>query len=193
MMAAEESAHATLDDEIGSGIYLKLVKGDKVRVRWIGGLIRFEQWFDGRDAEPGEWADKWAIALIHRDKDTKTNMVRGFKFGPMIYRAFQTLWRNDEWGDLSGYDVVIDVPGVSPSYYTVTPCRPVPLTEDEKTLVLENPLDLEAMYFSDNTRLVGEKKQPGQNAQARQIEQGAEADAAVVEASEGEYDPFAND
>lgn len=148
-MSAEQVQEVGWDEQGGDGssVYLRLKeKGQKVRVRFVGKPIKFEETVKTDDGKE-KTSVRFAGIVIYRNLDTKENEVKGFKFGWQIYKALRALNEDDEWGEPTQYDVQITRTEEQGSYYTVTPKPKSPITEAERQLVLEANLNLESMYL----------------------------------------------
>lgn len=130
--------------------YLKLAaKGDMVRIRIIGTPLRFLKTY--KDKETGQEETSWkrAAKVIYRNPDTKKDEVRGFEFGPQIGRSIQDFFKDEDWGNPEGYDLVITRAEEPGNFYKVMPKGKSPLTQGEKDLILESDIDLQKMYVKD--------------------------------------------
>lgn len=123
----------------GGGNYLTLSsKGQKERLRLLFTPIVFTEKFadakfDSSEAKRAAW-----VALRRTVVDGKASFEAvTFKASAMVYKGVVALVRSDEWGNPSGYDVVIERTEEKGRYYTVTPTRPKDLTDEEKAAIEE--------------------------------------------------------
>ena len=64
-----------------------------------------------------------------------------------IRHALQALWLNEDWGELTTYDIKIKKEGSGiETNYTVTPIPHKPLAADIKKALADSPVRLEALY-----------------------------------------------
>lgn len=84
---------------------------------------------------------RWYLGVI----DRKTNAYRILDIGYAVFKAIQTLAKDDDWGDPSRYDidVVVDPNGGSTGYYTVVAKPPKPLSASD--LVIKEDNDPESL------------------------------------------------
>ena len=82
---------------------------------------------------------RWLLGVI----DRKTNTYKVLDIGFSVFKSIQTYAKDDEWGDPSGYDIdiVVDPNGGSTGYYTVVTKRPRDLSDGDRLLQQENPVD----------------------------------------------------
>ena len=82
---------------------------------------------------------RWFLGVIDRKTDTYKILDIGFA----VFKAIQTLARDDDWGDPSRYDIdiVVDPNGGSTGYYTVVAKPPKPLSASDLIKREENTLD----------------------------------------------------
>jgi len=160
------TAASPWDQEVksGGGLYLKIEPNSSARVRFIGMPIAFQEEFSGKVS------DRWAAVVIEKTigPDNKPQRaVKGFKFGVMIFKAIQTLWRNEDWGNPEEYDVTITRTGSDKeTKYSVVPSPKKPISDEERTLVTEANIDLSALFLKNGNGV------------------------AAAGASPDEYDPF---
>lgn len=120
----------------GGGNYLTLTsKGQKERVRLLFAPIVFEETFPEGGKFESETAKRAAWVALKRNSDGSEPVT--FKASAMVYKAVQKLFRNEDWGDPSEYDVVVERTEEKGAYYLVTPTKPKPLTDEEKAAVAE--------------------------------------------------------
>jgi hypothetical protein len=84
---------------------------------------------------------RWYLGVI----DRKSNTYKILDIGFAVFKAIQTLAKDDDWGDPSRYDVdiVVDPNGGSTGYYTVVAKPPKPLSAGD--LVIREDNDPEAL------------------------------------------------
>lgn len=141
----------TEDRPKANSIYLKLTdKGQKEKIRIVSKPVMFTKVYTNDDGTEDK-SYRYAVKVIHRNMETKTNEVKGFEFGGMIFDHIQSFFKDGDYGNPTGYDLEITRTEEKGKYYTVIPKPPKPLTEEEKELVANADIDLERMYLGDNT------------------------------------------
>lgn len=153
------SSNGTKAQELGydaptrtQGKYLRLEsKGDTVRIRIVSKPYRFSETLEinGKTKE----VKRWAWVVIHKEiiDNLRVKTVRAFKAGAMIYGLIYDYVVSEDWGDPTHYDLTITRTEERGRYYTVTAMpKPIgPISEEEKKLVEEAALDLEALFSGD--------------------------------------------
>lgn len=90
----------------------------------------------------------WAFAVIDR-WDNRIKVCELTQSS--IMGAIKALVDNEDWGDPKGYDITVTRTGQKlETEYTVQPSPHKELSEEEKTLVNENPVNLEALFSGEN-------------------------------------------
>lgn len=159
------------DQEVssGGGLYLKIEPNTSARIRIVGRPLAFQDEFQGKKY------DRWGVTVIEKTLDANNKpqrAVKAFRFGVSIFKAIQSLWRNDDWGNPEDYDLTITRKGSGlDTEYTVVPSPKKPLTDEEKTLVEEANLDLVKLFLQNGN---------------------GQASAGTAKAATDEYDPFAD-
>lgn len=89
---------------------------------------------------------RWYLGVI----DRKNNAYRILDIGYAVFKAIQTLAKDEDWGDPSRYDIdiVVDPNGGSTGYYTVVAKPPKPLSAND--LVIKEENDPEALVRRAN-------------------------------------------
>ena len=79
---------------------------------------------------------RWFLGVI----DRKTDTYKILDIGYSVFKAIQTLAKDDDWGDPSRYDIdiVVDPNGGSTGYYTVVAKPPKPLSAGDLVKREEN-------------------------------------------------------
>jgi hypothetical protein len=130
----------------GGGLWLRLKKkGDKARVRLVSIPYRWVEKYTDQTGKNIE-ARKAAWLAIHKEvlNGTPLKSVVVFSSSAMVYGAVRTLAESEDWGDPTGYDIVVERTEESPAkYYTVTPIpRGMgPLTEEDLEMVKAANID----------------------------------------------------
>lgn len=80
---------------------------------------------------------RWFLGVI----DRKNNAYKTLDIGFAVFKAIQTLAKDEDWGDPSRYDIdiVVDPNGGSTGYYTVVAKPPKPLSAADLVLREDNP------------------------------------------------------
>src|ERR1700722_2808869 len=130
---------------------------------------------------------RWFLGVIDRKTDTYKILDIGFS----IFKAIQTLAKDEDWGDPSRYDIdiVVDPNGGSTGYYTVVAKPPKPLSANDLVKREENsPEELERRA-SPPTR---EKVQERLNSISEEINSGSISSSSHTddESTEGGNDNF---
>jgi hypothetical protein len=127
----------------GGKDYLKLETDKPAKIRLFGKPIVFHE---KSDFYP-EPQLRFASLCIYRNTETKTNEVKGFKFGWTVQKQIKAMVDDEEYGDPTKYDLKITKTGEKlTTKYSVLPMKERPLTDEEKALIAGCTLDLEAMY-----------------------------------------------
>jgi hypothetical protein len=82
---------------------------------------------------------RWFLGVIDRKSDTYKILDIGYS----VFKAIQTLAKDDDWGDPSRYDIdiVVDPNGGSTGYYTVVAKPPKPLSASDLVKREENSVE----------------------------------------------------
>ncbi len=83
--------------EGGSGLFLKLVDGDNVRLRIIGEPVVFDNDYKGN------LSTKYAWPVYNHDEEK----VQIFQGGAQIFNMIAGLAKDEEWGDPAKYDIKV--------------------------------------------------------------------------------------
>lgn len=176
------------DYEPKTGKYRRL-KDDapELRLRLVGGPKQFVKVWDGDGGTRVVQRFAWRALVKEKvsGKWTSTECV-GFDAPVTVYNAVKKLAQDPDWGNPNGYDLTFTCSGSGVNRkYAVTPSpAKSPLTADEKRLIEEADIDLEAMYQGD---------QPV-NGSAPVAHQPQKVQGhASPSASADEYDPFSED
>ena len=150
-----------------SSNYLKLTEGaNKFRV-CSPAVIGFEYWTndnkpvrlkskptekpnDVRVNDDGSYTIKhfWAFSVLDR-KDKVVKILELTQ--PSIMREIQALLENEDWGDITGYDITITRTGQGlETRYSVQPSPHKELTKEEQSLVARTEINLEALFQGAN-------------------------------------------
>ena len=183
---------------VDSGNFLKLKVGDKVKIRIVGRPLPFKQKYEARDGRPAMVKDWWAVIVIHRDIARRENIVKKFRFGTQIYIGLNDLALDEDFGDVTTYDIKITVPGTMPNYYIVKGLEKRPITDEEQALVAKAlpEMDLEKAFLSDRTipsREMSQEELDARTTREAKYQGPTVAEAPATQAAEGEYDPFVDD
>lgn len=125
---------------------LKIEAGKSAVVRCVGKPIAYDDTFEDKNTGEKTTKERYARIVIVRDAD-KGDSVRGFQYGWQVFKQLRALAQKASWGDLAGYDVEIENTGKLPDFWKVTPCEKKPLTEEDRSLVLEADIDLGALFL----------------------------------------------
>jgi hypothetical protein len=99
---------------------------------------------------------RWFLGVI----DRKNNTYKTLDIGFAVFKAIQTLAKDEDWGDPSRYDIdiVVDPNGGSTGYYTVVAKPPKPLSASDLVIKEENdPENLVRMTSPPTAEKVLEK------------------------------------
>jgi hypothetical protein len=109
--------------------------------------------------EKGDKAKRrWFLGVI----DRKNNAYKILDIGFAVFKAIQTLAKDDDWGDPSRYDIdiVVDPNGGSTGYYTVVAKPPKPLSAADLVIKEENdPEELARRAVPPSSEKVQERLQ----------------------------------
>lgn len=101
---------------------------------------------------------RWFLGVI----DRKNDQYKILDIGYAVFKAIQTLAKDDDWGDPSRYDIdiVVDPNGGSTGYYTVVAKPPKPLSATDLVKKEENnPEDLARKVVPPTAEKVQERLQ----------------------------------
>lgn len=128
----------------GATEYLKIKSGQTVRVRLVGQPIQYDDSYEGKANV------QFASLVLLRDSETKTSSVKGFRFGWTIQKALRALYKDEEWGDPTGYDVAISREGEKlDTKYTVVPKPKAAISKADAALVEASTLNLNKMFVEN--------------------------------------------
>lgn len=124
---------------------------------------------------------RWFLGVISR----KDNAYRVLDIGFAVFKAIQTLAKDEDWGDPSRYDIdiVVDPNGGSTGYYTVVAKPPKPLSAADLVIKEENdPEDLARKVVPPTSEKVLEKIAKIKADIASQAENTSTADTSTTDA-----------
>lgn len=171
--------------------YMKFLKGKNKFRAVSSAVVGYEYWSnenkpvrlkeypqelpkDIRVEESGKMSEIkyfWAFAVIDR-ADQKVKVLEITQKG--ILRELESLVQNEDWGSPKEYDVNVERTGDGlKTEYTVQPSPHKPLTEEEKTLIKETPVNLEALFFGGDPF---DKLSQPQEVQAFEVPTGQQSD-----------------
>jgi hypothetical protein len=76
-----------------------------------------------------------AVYVVHKH-------IQVFKASPLVYGLLWKLYKDEEWGDLSGYNVKVTRTEDKQSFYTVTPMKPGKIPDEDLKLWQTTEIDL---------------------------------------------------
>jgi hypothetical protein len=109
----------------GSNTYLRLKDGDNVKVRIFGEPVVFQNDYNG------QLSTKFAYVVWNYEQET----AQVFQFGKKIAGYLDDLADNEDWGDVTTYDIRLGRTGsgLNDTEYSVQPSpKSQPLTEEQK-------------------------------------------------------------
>lgn len=128
----------------GASDYLKIKSGETVRIRMVGTPIQYDDSYEGKANV------QFASLCLLRDPQTKTSSMKGFRFGWTIQKALRALYKDEEWGDPTGYDVAIHRDGEKlDTKYSVVPKPKGELSKADQELIKACTLDLNKMFVEN--------------------------------------------
>lgn len=148
--------------------YMKLEEGNN-KFRIVSeAVIGFEYWnennkpvrlkenpsekpADIRLNEDGSYTIKhfWAFVVIDRNDLSGVKILELTQ--PGIMRNIEDLINSEDWGNIEDYDITINRKGKGlETRYTVQPSPHKPLTKEEKEMVKNSPVNLEALFYNEN-------------------------------------------
>jgi hypothetical protein len=118
------------------GLFLKFEDGQSIRMRFPYPGIRFLKAFEEGDPVKERFG---TLVLVRRIRDGESlSEVKAFEFGASIAKALSALAKNEDWGDLSEYDVTVTRRGSGlGTKYTVVPSPKKPIAEKHLALLKE--------------------------------------------------------
>lgn len=105
-------------ESASSGLFVKIDPDTEVRIRFVGEPYSFMKAFkDGDPLKP-----RWASRCVVVNKEAKTFDAKVIEFGPQVKMQIANLYNDEDWGDVTKYDVSIRREGDGMSTkYTVVP------------------------------------------------------------------------
>lgn len=96
--------------------------------------------------------------------ESDQNAVKVTEFGPQVYGHIRSLFKTPDWGNPTGYDIMVDKNkgrGASGTYF-VTPTKRIALSDEEKAEVAEflGRMDLKELSAPLSNELIIEKLGP---------------------------------
>lgn len=124
------------------GLFLNLKDGETAKMRFLGTGINWRKDFTNENGETNT-SDRFASVVLYRNQETKANEIRVFEFGWQIQKQLRGFLNDEDWGSLEGYDVAITRTGkgLTTKYQCIAKPKK-PLTDDERELIKESPVDL---------------------------------------------------
>ncbi len=144
---AEELNDYSYEPQSDGGKYLRLkTKGQKIRIRLASKPYKYFKEFTDKDSGEKNLKELFAWAAV--DKTEAPFKGKAFTGGLMIYIAIKRLAQSEDWGDPTGYDLVIERTEIPGSYYTVSPVPKGmgPITKEDLALIADINL---AEMFAD--------------------------------------------
>lgn len=112
------------------------------------------------DGTPTEIKHFWAFSVIDR-ADGQIKLLSITQKGVM--REIESLVSNKEWGSPQAYDITVQRDGDGlETTYTIQPSPHVELTQEEKQLIANTPINLHALFEGKDPFEVMQQEQPGQ-------------------------------
>lgn len=146
-MAWEGSGYEARADE-GGFLFLKS-KGDKIWIRIASEPYRYVDKFQRKDGSPVQ-EKRVAWKVIHKElvDGRLRKTARVYRGTVMVYEQIQELIKNPQWGDPTGYDIVVTrAESKQHGFYIVTPIDKYkgPISDDDLEKIEEAEIDLESM------------------------------------------------
>lgn len=131
---------------------------------------------------------RWFLGVI----DRKTNAYKILDIGYSVFKAIQTLAKDDDWGDPSRYDIdiVVDPNGGSTGYYSVVAKPPKALTASDLVIREDNTPEELARRTTPPTP---EKVQERLDSIMQEISQGSPSRMESTDDSKEESDTYFKD
>lgn len=114
-------------ESANGGLFVKIDPDTEVRLRFVGDPYCFVKAFrEGEAPKP-----RWASRCILVNKESKTFEAKVFEFGPQVKAQIANLYNDEDWGDVTKYDVSIKREGSRmDTKYTVVPNQKSPADKD---------------------------------------------------------------
>lgn len=113
-----QDSWGTKPESASGGLFVKIDPDTEARIRFVGEPYCFMKAF--KDGDPPK--PRWASRCVYVNKKDKTFEAKVIEFGPQVKMQIANLFNNEEWGDLSKYDVTISREGSGmDTKYTVIP------------------------------------------------------------------------
>lgn len=122
------------------GLFLKMQKGDTVRIRIASDPYIYTQVFDGKESQRVGWI------VLHKELVDNKPVVtpKVYTAGMMIYGLVRTLAKDPDWGDPQGYDLKITRTEQQGKYYEVVAVpNGKPITAAEREMIASADINLE--------------------------------------------------
>jgi hypothetical protein len=137
----------------GGGNYLRLSKdGESLRLRLVSAPHIFTEEVTWGDKTQTKTNAAW-IVLHRTSEDGKAISVpRTFKAGMTVYAQIRDLDMDPDWGDPTGYDIVVTRTGtgLETKYGVIPKPNGKPVTAEERAAIDDANFDLRAMYEAKN-------------------------------------------
>ena len=114
-------------ESANGGLFVKIDPDTEVRLRFVGDPYCFVKAFrEGEAPKP-----RWASRCILVNKEAKTFEAKVYEFGPQVKAQIANLYNDEDWGDVTKYDVSIKRKGSGmETEYTVVPKQKSPVDKD---------------------------------------------------------------